>query len=211
MTTQTFPIELRLGTGHTLTKTLTTVAFDGREYVCLKSVIEAMYMSWVVWGMYLRGCAEEFGLLRHNDEYLRGTLLVRPQALPRLIARLYNLPELAQRWTARHRLLALQMQWGECWAGRCGQAQEAPDILPRKVTPQLVRELHAFVTGGTLVKKAARELGIAVKVARRVANGNYDMDTATTLAWAETFGGMRPGKVRQTADTKAGTGGISAF
>ena len=75
------------------------------------------------------------------------------------------------------------------------------------MTPELVRDLYARLNSGTLVKAAASQLGIASKVARRVANGNYDMDNASTLAWVETFGGMQA----RANSKKAGTGVIGGF
>ena len=195
---QTFSVELHLSTGQIITKPINTLRQGDQEYVDLRSVVEGMYMSWPLWSMYLRGCAAEYGLVRHDDEYLRGTVLVKPQALPRLLSHLYNLPQLAQRWTARHRLLALQRQWFTAWVDRSGHPAAAPVLVPRKVTADVVRQLYERVKAGELVKHAAGKLGMSPKVARRVANGSYDMDSAATLAWCESFGGMRPPKTRET-------------
>lgn len=201
---KSFPIELRLHTGHILTKNINTVCIDDKEYVDLKSVIQAMYMSWSVWGMYLRGCAAEFGLVRHEDEYLQGTVIVRPYGVHRLLCHLYGLPTLQKRMTVLHRLYALQQQWFTCWRDRQEQAGEPPQLESRKVTPELIRELHALLQAHETFKVAAQRLGINGKIARRIANGNYRMDEACTLTWCKTFGGMRPKTRRAGVFSAAG-------
>ncbi len=198
MIVKEFDLTMRVNVSKTVTKPISVLQIDNRYWIDLQGVLEALHLSWPRWSMYFRGCADKFGLLRHEDATLMGTLLVLPERVPSIALHLYALPEMAGRWTVRARINGMHESWGQTWSTTKFQHLTDDDMLPRKVNAALVRALHADLAAGAKIDDAAARLGIAAKTARRIKNGSFPLDKLAGAEWFKTFGGANAAKTRRT-------------
>jgi hypothetical protein len=190
MIRKTFDLKMALLTGQVVTKPIGVVQLNSKYWIDLQTVLLALGMSWPKWGMYFRGCADKYRLLRHDDAHLLGVVLVPPNVLVQIMEDLYQMPEMAQRWTARNRIEGISRCWSAAWM-KADFEHVGGLVLPRKVSASTVRDLHKLIKQGLRLAPAAVQLGISAKTASRLKSGNYPMDKDTNLAWYETFGGGR--------------------
>jgi hypothetical protein len=186
MIKKTFDLEMCVPNGR-VTKPIVVVQLDSKYWIDLESVLKALGMGWKKWHLYFHGCADKFGLLRHDDEYLGGSLLVLPTSMPSLLAGLYALPGIAQRHTASNRIQGMQACWSRAWLTSPFNHRE--DVLvSRKVCAATVGELYRLLKTGQTLTAIAAKIGVSTRTAGRLKNGTYPMDRQTSLAWLETFG-----------------------
>lgn len=173
---------------------------DGAPHIWidLRSVFEAMGMSWVrKWGMYCLAKRQQWGLEACCDRQRRETLLAPGHKVPAILGEVRSVLQGSHPHAARllHMLHAhWRNKYTEILAGDGTRplAVAAPPLPAktrrRKVNGFVVRQVYVLLKKQHTKRAIAAALNISESVPGLVASGAYPMDDEARAVWWETFG-----------------------
>lgn len=172
---------------------------DGKEdlLVDLRSLIEAIGMSWLRWRLLIRHKKAAWGAEECVDTHARETYLIPAGTVLRWMAEVHQ-HILSHSYAAALRAKAVRHLWRdeldaviEEHFPRVSSFRHAQgNPTARKITGELVADLHRMRTAEQMTfGAAARKLGISASVAKQVASDRYPhMSDEARAVWERTFG-----------------------
>lgn len=160
-------------------------------WIDLRSVFEAMGMSWRTWQMYCRSRTRLWALETCVDRKRCETLLAPASRLGAILGEVQQY--LQARFAAAARVKALRASWRAIHdeLRHAHVATHAPVKRAqrrRKVDAYVVRQVFTLTGKGVPNTGIARALRVSVRTVQYVAAGSYPLGPEALAAWTETFG-----------------------
>lgn len=159
--------------------------------VDMRSVFDALGMSWARWRLYLLGGMARLRVLQGSSRAGKKTLLMPIDNVARLLIELQNL--LPNGLVSRN-VEALLPDWQTYWADvrtqqRLAAAELAADKRGRKLEVDKVEEIYELFQERRHLKVIARQVRLSESVVKKVIAGTYPSFSKDALVrWTALFG-----------------------